>query len=97
MDLQQLTMKEKLDFLSEGTYGCAFKKEEPKKGPTKVIVKIQKYTPGAKREDDIGKLIRKIPKYSTSCAISIFHYFLLTSYFIIPCLLNLFYFPIFVH
>jgi len=64
MDLQQLTMKEKLDFLSEGTYGCAFKKEEPKKGPTKVIVKIQKYTPGAKREDDIGKLIRKIPKYS---------------------------------
>lgn len=64
MDLQQLTMKEKLDFLSEGTYGCAFKKEEPKKAPTKVIVKIQKYTPGAKREDDIGKLIRKIPKYS---------------------------------
>jgi len=63
MDLKQLTMKEKLDFLSEGTYGCAFKKEEPKKALTKTIVKIQKYTSGAKREDNIGKLIRKIPKY----------------------------------
>lgn len=64
MDLQKLTMQEKLDFLSEGTYGCAFKRIEPKNAPSKTVVKIQKYTNEAKREDEIGKLIRKIPRFS---------------------------------
>jgi serine/threonine protein kinase len=64
IELVNLTQKEKLDFLSEGSYGCAFKKEEPKKRKTKVIVKIQKLNRGAIREDNIGKIIKKIPKYS---------------------------------
>ena len=64
IELVNLTQKEKLDFLTEGSYGCAFKKEEPKKRKTKVIVKIQKLNRGAIREDNIGKVIRKIPKYS---------------------------------
>jgi len=61
--LDQLTMAEKLNFISEGTYGCAFKKEEPKNKKTKIVVKIQKYNNEAKREDEIGSMIKKIPKY----------------------------------
>jgi len=64
IELVNLTKEEKLDFLSEGSYGCAFKKEEPKNRKTKVIVKVQKLNSGAIREDNIGKIIRKIPKYS---------------------------------
>lgn len=61
--LEQLTIAEKLDFISEGTYGCAFKKQEPKNKKTKTVVKIQKFNNEAKREDEIGAIIRKIPKY----------------------------------
>jgi serine/threonine protein kinase len=61
--LEQLTMAEKLDFMSEGTYGCAFKKQESKNKKTKTVVKIQKFNTEAKREDEIGAMIRKIPKY----------------------------------
>lgn len=64
IELVNLTQKDKLDFLSEGSYGCAFKKEEPKNRKTKVIVKIQKLNSGAIREDNIGKMIKKIPNYS---------------------------------
>jgi len=64
IELKNLTQQEKLDFISEGSYGCAFKREEPKKGKTKFIMKIQKQNDGSKREEDIGKLIRKIRKYS---------------------------------
>jgi serine/threonine protein kinase len=64
IELSNLTKEEKLDFLTEGSYGCAFKKEEPKNKKTKIIVKIQKLNSGATREDAIGKAIRKIPKYA---------------------------------
>jgi serine/threonine protein kinase len=61
--LEQLTMAEKLDFMSEGTYGCAFKKQESKNRKPKTVVKIQKFNNEAKREDEIGTMIKKIPKY----------------------------------
>lgn len=66
--LENLTLEQQLDlqnlhFLDEGAYGCVYKKTDAGQKKTKSIVKIQKLTPEAKREDEIGKLIRKIPKY----------------------------------
>jgi serine/threonine protein kinase len=62
-ELQQLTLEKKLDFIYEGAYGCAYKLEEPNNKKPKWVLKVQKLTDEAKREEDIGKIIRKIPKY----------------------------------
>jgi len=61
--LSEFTMKEQLDYYSSGTFGCTFKKRTENNKKTRTIIKIQKYDDSAMREENIGKRIRKIPKY----------------------------------
>jgi serine/threonine protein kinase len=61
--MDELSTAEKLSFIYEGTYGCAFKKEENNKKKTKTLIKIQRYTDEAKREEEIGKILKRIKKY----------------------------------